>query len=251
MAIISGYDSSSISTLFSSLNSNKKSSAGSDLLGISYSDYACIKSGSYFQLMKAYYTDGKVVGDTKTSTATSQDSTKKLAQIESSTDSLNKSAEALYKSKSLFEEKTVTDKDGNKTKDYDRDAIYKAVSQFVSDYNSVVESAGSSETTKIANAAASMVNTTTANKNLLASVGITFDSSKYTMKVDEDAFKKADISKVKSLFQGTGSYAYQIETKSSMIGMNAKSEAAKSNTYGSYGGYTYNYSSGQLYNTRT
>lgn len=257
MAIISTYDSSSISTLFSSLNTGNKTTrtGSSDLLGISYTDYACIRSGSYFQLMKAYYADPQNnttgIANTKTTTATSKDSAKKLAAIESSTESLNKSAEALYKNSSLFREKTITDKDGNKTKGYDTEAIYKAVSQFVSDYNSVVETAGSSESSKITNAASAMVNTTTENRKLLSAIGITFDSSKYTMKIDKDAFEKADMNKVKTLFQGTGSYAYSIESKSSMVNMYAKNEASKSNTYGASGGYTYNYSTGELYNTTT
>ena len=61
MATISGYDSSSLSVLISSLNKNAGSSnvsllgGGSDLLGINYSDYATIRNGSYLKLMKSYY----------------------------------------------------------------------------------------------------------------------------------------------------------------------------------------------------
>ena len=61
MATISGYDSSSLSVLFSSLNKHAGSSnvsllgGGSDLLGINYSDYATIRNGSYLKLMKSYY----------------------------------------------------------------------------------------------------------------------------------------------------------------------------------------------------
>ena len=58
MATISGYDSSSIGVLFSSLNSGSTKTSAmfgtSDLLGISYSDYATIQNGSYTKLMKAY-----------------------------------------------------------------------------------------------------------------------------------------------------------------------------------------------------
>lgn len=54
MASISGYDSSSLGVLFSSLNRNNTTSSllggGSDLLGINYSDYATIRNGSYFKL---------------------------------------------------------------------------------------------------------------------------------------------------------------------------------------------------------
>ena len=59
---ISSYDSSSISTLFSSMNS---SSSGSNFLGINLQDYANIKSGAYGKLMKSYYK--MQTGDTKTS----------------------------------------------------------------------------------------------------------------------------------------------------------------------------------------
>ena len=59
MATISGYDSSSIGVLFSSLNSGRTNTSTmfgtSDLLGINYSDYATIRNGSYTKLMKAYY----------------------------------------------------------------------------------------------------------------------------------------------------------------------------------------------------
>lgn len=59
MATISGYDSSSIGVLFSSLNSGRTNTSTmfgtSDLLGINYSDYATIWNGSYTKLMKAYY----------------------------------------------------------------------------------------------------------------------------------------------------------------------------------------------------
>ena len=54
MATISGYDSASIGVLFSSLNT-KSGSGTTDLLGINYTDYATIRSGSYFKLLKSYY----------------------------------------------------------------------------------------------------------------------------------------------------------------------------------------------------
>ena len=70
MATISGYDSSSLGVLFSSLN-NKSGSGTTDLLGINYSDYATIRSGSYFKLLKSYYSIDssdevkKIVNNTK------------------------------------------------------------------------------------------------------------------------------------------------------------------------------------------
>ena len=49
---ISGYDSNSISMLFSGIGGKN---SGTDILGINYSDYATIKNGSYGKLMKSYY----------------------------------------------------------------------------------------------------------------------------------------------------------------------------------------------------
>ena len=99
----------------------------SDLLGISYSDYATIQNGSYTKLMKAYYTK-EASGDS----SSSSDSSKTLANIESAAEDLKKASETLRTNgdKSLFTKKQTTDKDGNVSYEYDTDKIYKAVSDF-------------------------------------------------------------------------------------------------------------------------
>ena len=106
MSTISGYDSSSIGVLFSSLNprSSGLSSAGvSDMLGISYSDYATIRNGSYGKLVKAYYKqDGKVpFGDAVNDKAEKEDSEKELSSIIGESKNLQSSLEALMSSKAL------------------------------------------------------------------------------------------------------------------------------------------------------
>jgi hypothetical protein len=254
MASISAYDSNSISTLFSSLSTKSSSSSSSANFGVDLSTYSLIKSGSYFKLMQAYYsTDDSKSSSIVSSTSTSKDSTKTLASIENASEDLTDSAEALYKTgtSSLFSKKSIKGEDGTTTQGYDTDAIYKAVNSFVSDYNTLVSATGKSETTKISNAAAAMVNATSSNASLLKSVGISVSSTDYTLSIDEDTFKKADMSTVKSLFNGTGSYAYSVAVKSSMIDSYAQLESSKSNTYSSSGNYTYNYSTGELYSTTT
>ena len=87
---ISMYDSSSVSTLFSSLGSSK--STGSGLFGINLSEYASIRSGSYGKLMRSYFSmdstkstsksddsTKNTIEDLATTTSTSKDSTKTLA----------------------------------------------------------------------------------------------------------------------------------------------------------------------------
>ena len=104
---ISMYDSSSVSTLFSSLGSSK--STGSGLFGINLSEYASIRSGSYGKLMRSYFSMDSTKGTSK-----SDDSTKNTIEdlprphqrqktvprrwltIESDAKELTDSAKALY-----------------------------------------------------------------------------------------------------------------------------------------------------------
>lgn len=254
MAAISGYDSSSLSVLFSSFQNKKTGSGTSDLLGINYSDYATIRSGSYYKLMKAYYTTdaSKEVSGivaNKNNTSTSKDDTKTIAGIESASDDLKASSDALLErgTKSLFKTERVTDEKGNTTEKYDTDKIYKAVSQFVSDYNSLLDKASDSKTANISGAAERLERMTGYNEKLLSKVGITVDSDKH-LKLDEETFKAADMSVVKGIFNERGGYGYQVSAQASMVNYYAESEASKSNTYTNSGLYMYNYNSGTLYN---
>lgn len=241
MRINSAWDSNSISTLFSSINTGNKKNASVNMnMNLDLSTLSLIKTGTYHKLLKSYYADPE--NSNITSTATSEDSTKTLAEIESSSSDLIASAESLYKDKGkLF---------GKKSEDIKMDDVYKAVSSFVDDYNDLIKSAGKSNTTGIANTAAGMVNNTKANVNMLSKIGITMDDKNYTLSVDEDTFKKANVSDVKSLFSGTGSFVYSVGVKASMIKSYADVEKSKSNTYNNAGNYTYNYNTGELYNSK-
>ena len=77
---ISMYDSSSVSTLFSSLGSSK--STGSGMFGINLSEYASIRSGSYGKLMRSYFSM-----DSTKSTSKSDDSTKNTIEDSATTTS--------------------------------------------------------------------------------------------------------------------------------------------------------------------
>lgn len=264
MAITISSNAQLIGNLFTSMSSTKNSYSSSlfsstDLLGINYMDYSSIKSGSYYKLLNAYYSldndeetkSGTVTEKKDYTIATSTDSASKLADIESKAESLNETASTLLTvgTKSLFQQTDITDEEGNTTKGYDTDKIYQAVKTFASQYNSLVDSAESSKVSRIASAASSIVSYTERNAKLLSSVGITIDEETKDMKVDEETFKKADMSTVKSLFNGTGSYAYQVSVKASMIDYYAQNEASKANTYNGVGSYSYNYSSGSIWDS--
>lgn len=249
---ISMYDSSSVSTLFSSLGSSK--STGSGLFGINLSEYASIRSGSYGKLMRSYFSMDSTKGTSKsddstkntiedlaTTTSTSKDSTKTLAAIESDAKELTDSAKALY---TRSNNKVFTKDSGGS---YDTDKIYKAVKRFADDYNSMLDTAGKSSTNRISRSVSSMKNETSYNEKPLKEIGITVDEKTGRLSVDETTFKSADTEKIKSLFNGTGSYAYSVATKAAMTESYAKSEAAKSNTYTKNGTYNYNYNSGNIF----
>lgn len=246
------------SFLFSGLNS----SAGSGSFAASsfLSDYASIKNGSYLKLMKAYYAE--VDTDKKTSsasstilkngTATSTDSAKTLAAIEKDADALKESADTLLAkgSKSLFQEKDITTKaeDGTETtvKGYDKDAIYKGVKSFADNYNALLKSAGSANSTSITKQAQNMAYAVQTNSNLLSKAGITVGTDG-ALSVDEEKLKSADISTLKTLFNGNGSLAYRVSANASMIDYTAEREAEKANTYNASGSYNSNYSSGNIF----
>ena len=264
-------------------------SGGGLMSSFNFSDYASIRNGSYHKLLNSYFSLDDVSSDTKTSsssktnpasyertynywtpdgmvqrtysdkvganssaqsTSTSKDKTSKLATIESDAEKLSDAADALLTQgyKSLFKQVTTTDKDGNKTTGYNTDAIYKAVSSYVTQYNNLMKSAGESSVVSIKASAASISGYTSKNEKLLSSVGININSDK-TLSIDEEKFKAADMSAVKTLFQGSGSYAYQVSSKATQIDNQAQYEASKANTYNSVGAYSYNYSSGNLWNS--
>ena len=245
------------SYLFQSLSSGSSSSGLGNLNFLS--DYAAIKNGSYGKLMKAYY--AKDASDevssianskTKSSTSTAADTAKTLAEIKSAADGLKTSADQLIDkgTDSLFKKVDIESTDANgvttTSKEYDVDAIYSAVSDFVKDYNTMLNEGGSSETKSIQNKMNSLLGITSANENLLSQVGITIGEDN-SLSIDEKTFKSANMTTVKSLFNGNQSYAYRVSAQASLIDFAAETESSKANTYTSTGSYGSTYLSGSIY----
>ena len=231
----------SMSTLFSGMKNNSN-------FGVNIADYNSIRAGGYGKLMKAYYNKNVSADSThksylekvKGSISTSSLSNSEIKDIKSEVADLKKAVGTLNKtgSQSVFAKK-----DG----EYDKDSITKAVKGFVDSYNDVIASTGRTESDSVARAASRMVNNTIANTKYLNKIGITMDSN-YQLKLDESAFAKADMNEVKSLFEGAGSFGYQIDVNASKIDSAATIEAGKSNTYTNMGAYSYNYNSGMFIN---
>ena len=210
MSTINGYDSNSISSLFSSLGTTNTNSSSNGMFGINLNDYASIKNGSYGKLVKSYYAldEEKKTKDSNSKNDT-DDTDATIRSIKTASDDLKDSAAALYSAKDLF----VKDANG----EYDMEAIYEKVNKFIEDYNATVEAVGSAETDSIANAGASLVNYTTNNIDMLSKLGISVSGADFTLSIDKEKFMEAKTSDIKTMFGGVGSYAYQVGAKASRI----------------------------------
>ncbi len=216
-------------SLFSGFSSN--SSGMSNMLG----DYMAIRNGSYGKLLKAYYAkqdDGakKTAGAIRRENALKKsqadsEEVKQYKDAQSDASTLKSAASSIRSNSKLFEqvEQKTTDENGEEkvVVDYDRDKISSAVKSFV----------------------------TASNKNMLARVGITIGKDN-KLEVDEEKLKTASVSTLKTLFQGSGSYASNIERKASdmasMTEQLAKTATSNKSNYNRTGNYS-SFATGGIY----
>ena len=242
---------------YSYLFQSMTTSRGNSLGNLNFlSDYASIKNGSYGKLMKAYYakdaadktaSEGKDTETKKNSISTAADSAKTLSEIEKAADTMKESADSLLVkgSKSVFRKKNEK---ATVSEEYDTDAIYKAVSGFVTDYNDLLSKTSAASSKNLQSKADTLAAVTSANAKLLSRVGITVNSDR-SLSLDEEAFKKSDMGTVKNLFGTTGAYGYKVSAQASMIDYTAAKESTKSNTYTANGTYSNVYSAGNILNS--
>jgi len=222
-----GISSDSISTMFSSLNGRTSSygNSASGTTGSILADYASIRSGSYYRLVKNYY---KQQGSDAKSNIKSKNTTeaKTLTGIKADANELLDSATKLMGTN--FDPKT----------DKDREKVYDNLKAFVEDYNDTINAAKDATNTSVLSAASSMVKSTAVNAGLLGKVGITINKDN-TMKLNEDMYKdkdgkmkEVDMTPAKSLFKGVGSYAHNLNASASYLSMSATNAASRVTTYG-------------------
>lgn len=235
------YGLSNYSSMFSTGRMSGMSSFYSNL-----SEYGSIRTGAYSKAVKAYY---KKVAPNKTNQTQQTKNLKDkenvanvaLSTVKSQANELVDSAKKLTTTGkgSLFADKNQ----------YDKDAIYKAVSSFIDEYNDTVGTIGSVSNTTVKNAGNRMTRMTDIMSNSLSKVGISV-SVDGKMSIDEEKFKNADMSRVKSLFNGNGSFAGNISSYASRIATQATNQMSRVNVslYGSSGSFYNTYSSGSLYN---
>ena len=233
---VSGMDSSSISTLFSSLNSSNSSSASvsSSIL----SDYYSIQNGSYYKLMKQYYAN-----DTTSSSDSSKTSDKTTTSSKTNNYIVKSDASALVDSvkslsvASLYQGTTTTGADGTKSTTNNTDKLYSLAKDFVDNYNDLVDSGANSDSTGVLTNLASMTNYSKANTALLKNIGISINGDN-KLSVDEDTFKKASATDIKSVL--SSGYTSQISANASMVSYYANAAISTSSIYTSSGSYSQN-----------
>lgn len=224
-----------MNSIFSSLGSNDSTGLTS-LLG----DYNAIKNGSYLKLAKKFY--ASEASDVKTTSKTNEkNNTTRTDAVQGSTKkettaamkAANSAVGSLQKlmDSSLYQKVDSKDADGMSVNDYNKDAIMSSLKDFVGNYNSLIETAGDSDNSMTLEAGARMVKQTKVYANALRSVGISIgDDNKLTL--DEEAFSKADMTDVKSLF--TGSVSFGKNTQSKMLQIYSAESASQSTVYGLY-----------------
>lgn len=148
----------------------------------------------------------------------------------SSAASLKADAKRLADS-ALFEK--VKDKDGNETNQYDIDKIFATAKSFVNNYNKMFDAAESSSNSGVVANLSYIREKTARNEDALKQFGISVDQ-KGRMKIDEDTFKKSDMSKVQQFFKDYGS---SIATNASLVDYYMTTQANAASGYTSAGEY--------------
>lgn len=125
----------------------------------------------------------------------------------------------------------VKDKDGNE--EYEVDKIFAAAKSFVSNYNRMFDTAESSTNSGVLANLSTIREKTAKNADVLKQFGINVDA-KGNMKIDEDTFKKADMSKVQEFFKDYGS---SIATNASLVDYYMNTQAGAGSGYTAAGAY--------------
>ena len=204
--------------------------------GINLSDYASIKNGSYGKALKAYYNEigsqtsssdnkNNISNDknnTINKTESSVDSNKKqeIADMQNYVDELQSSANKLLQkgSSSLFKAEY---------KESDKEALYKAVSDFVSDFNTMVEKGKGSSFSSIAVISGRLENTAADHQTALSEIGVSLHNGKLT--INKDSFMNADMDQVKKLFNETNSFSHFVSKRTESIEQAIDNVAKKNN----------------------
>ena len=215
-SVLNQYTSSDYSTLFNALPKTKDSSNG--LVGLA-TEFSSIRSGSYGKLLSAYY--DKMGRDEATEAIQKETANRQLVGGNAST--LKSAAKNL--SKMDFSKAT------------DEESL-KAAKEFVSAYNSVIDTADDVNSKGILRNAVWMTNIMKKSAGLLGELGITIGENNQ-LTLDETKWTQASKTTKASLFNGRQGLAEKMIYKASQM-TNASAEKASytASAYKDNGDYT-------------
>ena len=160
--------------------------------------------------------------------STKNDSAKQDEVTDTSAAALKIDIEKLL-SGSLYEK--IKDKDD--TEKYNIDKIFATAKSFVSNYNSMLNAAQASYNSGVTANLARIMEKTAQNKDALEQFGISVDE-KGRLKIDEDTFKKSDMSQLQEFFK---EYGASIATNVSLVNYYMTTQANTTSGYTANGTY--------------
>ena len=209
-----------LKTLFQGINSfaDKSADRASKI-------YSLASDGDYVTSSKAKY-----AGSTGSYVSSSSSKKDEDSDTKTSDSKMAATASTLYKS---------LEKLGSTTIDNDhKDSAYDALFSFIKDYNALLKDAAKSENTKVTNQVDYLKSLVSNNKSAFSKIGITVNSDK-SLSIDEDKFKEADMSDVKSLFEGSYSFAEKMKDRINQIYRYASQGGSlETQTYTNQGAYS-------------
>lgn len=226
-----GINSVSDNNYFAAALSSKNSNSSSDnsSLGLSsmisssssLGDYSLIQNGTYKKLLNAYYSKQK----------TGEEATENKAEkVNLST--ANSDASGLNNAVNKLMNVELTDEN--------RDTLKESLKSVVEKYNSLIDSASEVDNTSVLRQALWMTQGTSAVSKSLSDIGISIgEGNKLTL--DEAKFDKAQISTMKTLFEGKDSFMGKLASRTNLISnaaSNAVAGAGKASTYTNRADYT-------------
>ena len=217
-SFLNKYTNNDYNSLFSSLPKKEESSVGG-LAGLA-SEFSSIKSGSYGKLLNAYYK--KMNGsDSATEAIQKEDANRKLVGGNAAT--LKSAAQKLSKL-DFADEKS-------------KDSNLAAVKDFISAYNSVIDTADDTNSKGILRNAVWMTNIAKKSAGLLNEVGITVGKDN-KLSLDEAKWTDANSSAKTSLFTGRQGFAEKMVYKAGqMTNFSAGKASYTASAYKSNGEY--------------
>lgn len=220
-SFLNQYNTKDYSSLFNSLPKTSESSGGG-LTNLA-TEYNSIRSGSYGKLLSAYYKKMSG-GDSATEAVQKETANRQLVGGNAST--LKSAAKAL--SKVDFSD----DSEDAKAKSL------KTVKDFISAYNSVIDTADDVNSKSILRNAVWMTNITSKSAGLLNELGITVGENNQ-LTLDETKWSNANASTKTALFNGRQSFAEKMVYKAGqMTNFSAEKASYTASAYKENGDYT-------------